>query len=176
LRQQAKEGKIILAYVDESGFTATSPNRYAWTPRGEVHRTTAAHQQRVNVIGALLSTSNFMTSCLRHSVTGTWVYGFITGLCQRVKERYDKPLVIILDNASFHKAKQTLFWRRYLEDEYGVRLYFLPPYSPELNRIEMVWKKMKYQWRSFQVMTTQQIEEWVCKLSCEFGKHYMFNF
>ena len=28
----------------------------------------------------------------------------------------------------------------------GLFLYFLPPYSPELNRIELLWKKIKHEW------------------------------
>jgi transposase len=31
----------------------------------------------------------------------------------------------------------------------GLFLYYLPPYSPELNRIEILWKQAKYFWRRF---------------------------
>ncbi|MBT0888562.1 MULTISPECIES: transposase, partial [Acinetobacter] len=41
----------------------------------------------------------------------------------------------------------------------STNLYFIPAYSPELNRIEMVWKQMKYYWRDFQVMTADKIEQ-----------------
>lgn len=44
-----------------------------------------------------------------------------------------------------------------LETEYSTSLYFIPTYSPELNRIEMVWKQMKYHWREFKVMSVEQI-------------------
>ena len=55
-------------------------------------------------------------------------------------------------------------------------LYFLPAYSPELNRIEMVWKQMKYNWRDFKVMKADQIERWVGQISKGFGNEYMFTF
>jgi transposase len=29
--------------------------------------------------------------------------------------------------------------------------YYLPPYSPELNRIEILWRKIKYEWIPFTV-------------------------
>lgn len=31
----------------------------------------------------------------------------------------------------------------------GLCLYYLPPYSPELDRIEILWKHAKYDWRRF---------------------------
>jgi transposase len=40
-----------------------------------------------------------------------------------------------------------------------MRFYFLPPYSPELNRIEILWKKMKYEWlpfKSFSLMNSSR--------------------
>jgi len=52
-----------------------------------------------------------------------------------------RRMVVILDNARYHQAEQsTLFFRRYRD---GLRLDFLPPYSPELNPIERVWKLLR---------------------------------
>jgi len=47
--------------------------------------------------------------------------------------------VIILDNASFHR-KSIL---RSLAEDAGVRIIFLPPYSPDLNLIEPFWAALK---------------------------------
>ncbi|HCL0977478.1 TPA: transposase [Salmonella enterica] len=63
-----------------------------------------------------------------------------------------------------------------LKSNFSTNLYFIPAYSPELNRIEMVWKQMKYYWRDFQVMTADKIEQWVERVSNQFGKEYMFTF
>ncbi|GAB6048708.1 hypothetical protein JCM19379_25390 [Methyloparacoccus murrellii] len=61
-----------------------------------------------------------------------------------LSERASKPLVVIPDNASIHTAKSLqLCWD--LLEEQGLRFYLLPPCSPELNRIEILWKKMKYE-------------------------------
>jgi transposase len=59
-----------------------------------------------------------------------------------------KPLTVILDNASIHKAKEIQPLLAFLKGK-GLTLYFLPPYSPELNRIEKLWHKMKYEWMAF---------------------------
>ena len=52
----------------------------------------------------------------------------------------NKTLVLILDNASSHHAKRiNAFLKKYPE----IKLYFLPPYSPEYNPTEQVWKWIK---------------------------------
>ena len=47
--------------------------------------------------------------------------------------------VVILDNVAFHKSK----WVEELVRERGAWLLFLPPYSPDLNPIEMAYSKLK---------------------------------
>jgi len=47
--------------------------------------------------------------------------------------------VVILDNASFHKSKES----KKLVEEAGCQLMFLPPYSPDLNPIEKCWANIK---------------------------------
>ncbi len=127
-------------------------------------------------MGCLLSTSQLITSCLEESITGTWFYAYLLGVAQRVKQAYDIPLVLILDNASTHHSKKMKALREVLETEYSTSLYFIPAYSPELNRIEMVWKQMKYHWRDFKVMSAEQIKGWVYDVASQFGSKYMFTF
>ena len=176
LREQAARGEIVLGYVDETGFSSTPDNRYAWTKQGEVHAVDAVRLKRVNVMGCLLSTGKLISCCLQESVNSRWFYAYLTGIAEQVKLTYQVPLVLIVDNASIHRSKQMAAWRKLLEEEYSTSLYFLPAYSPELNRIEMVWKQMKYHWRDFKVMTADQIEAWVRQVSTGFGLKYMFTF
>ena len=53
-----------------------------------------------------------------------------------------KLIVILLDNATIHKAKiiqnQLKFW-----EKRGLYIFYLPPYSPNLNIAETLWRKMK---------------------------------
>jgi transposase len=113
----------------------------------------------LNVIGALLSSGRLLMTQLWHTVNGLWFFGFLMGL----RERVSKPLVVILDNASIHKEK-------------GLRFYFLPPYSPELNRIEILWKKMKYEWLPFQVFTPQELKQTIDQIGAGFGSEYTLTF
>jgi len=47
--------------------------------------------------------------------------------------------VVIMDNAAFHKSQET----KRLIEEAGCRIFFLPPYSPDLNPIELFWANLK---------------------------------
>jgi transposase len=53
------------------------------------------------------------------------------------------PRVVVLDNASLHVSKVTKAARPGLA-QLGVYLHYLPPYSPELNEIEAVFKQVKH--------------------------------
>lgn len=55
--------------------------------------------------------------------------------CSRVS---GKRVVVIADNAKYHHAKLHAAWRQAQKPKF--HLHFLPPYSPQLNPIERVWK------------------------------------
>lgn len=52
-----------------------------------------------------------------------------------------KKILLVLDNARYHHAKIIQPWLEEMKDV--IELYFLPPYSPDLNAIEMLWKKTR---------------------------------
>jgi hypothetical protein len=52
-----------------------------------------------------------------------------------------KKILLILDNARYHHAKLIQPWLEEMKDV--IELFFLPPYSPDLNAIEMLWKKTR---------------------------------
>jgi transposase len=60
---------------------------------------------------------------------------------ERVSRRQGRRAVVIIDNARYHHAALHASWRK--EVASGFSLHFLPPYSPELNPIERVWKLIR---------------------------------
>ena len=75
------------------------------------------------------------------SLTSADVVDFLDGFSKTVQ----KFTVVVLDNASIHTAKVVTEKLPEWESR-NLFLYYLPAYSPELNIIEMVWKKIKYEW------------------------------
>ena len=63
--------------------------------------------------------------------------------------------ILVMDNLSAHKNKQTVA----LLEEQGVEVRFLPPYSPDLNPIEMMWSKVKNSLRGAEARTQDELLE-----------------
>jgi transposase len=55
-------------------------------------------------------------------------------------------------------------------------LFYLPPYSPELNLIEIVWKNAKYHWRRFVTWTKETIDAEIEKLLDGYGSEFQIEF
>ena len=56
-----------------------------------------------------------------------------------------KPTVLVLDNASIHRAA-ALQARLPAWEAQNLYIFYLPAYSPHLNKIETLWRKIKYEW------------------------------
>lgn len=169
--EQACRGDIELAYVDESGFAQAHPNRSAWTPLGQQHGIDAKRGKRLNVMGALLSCGQLLTATYWETTTAYSFAGFL-GL---LKEKVDKPLTVILDNASVHTAKLLQPYVDFLHQK-GLTLYFIPPYSPELNRIEKLWYTIKHKWLAFKTRDSKTLQADLNEIIQNFGSKYRFSF
>lgn len=131
----------------------------------------AKRGKRLNVLAAMISTGELFSKKLWQSTTSEAFSGFL-GL---LKEHVGKPLTVILDNASIHKAKAEQPIIKYLESQ-GLTLYFLPPYSPELNRIERLWHMMKYTWMTPKCRDSKNLEADVDDIISNFGTKFQFAF
>lgn len=60
---------------------------------------------------------------------------------ERISRKSGRQIVIIIDNARYHHAILHATWRTEVAARF--HLHFLPPYSPELNPIERVWKLIR---------------------------------
>lgn len=96
-----------------------------------------AGRKRFNVLGALNAISHEMIT-----VTNT---GYINAECvcqmlSKIAMKYcNTPISIVLDNARYQKCKLV----QDLAESLKIELLYLPPYSPNLNLIERVWKFVK---------------------------------
>jgi putative transposase len=55
------------------------------------------------------------------------------------KNNLNKAIIIVVDNLKSHKVEDVKVEAKGL----GIELVFLPPYSPDLNPIEYIWKSIK---------------------------------
>lgn len=149
---------IDLWYLDESGFAPTLPTGYTWarTKQRALVRDEPAQRRRVNVLGAL-AVGGTAPGLVWTDPPGTldsaaflaFVWREVAGLPAPPADlplgyRRTRPCAIVLDNYSVHRCKAVQATLPDLE-RVGVGFYYLPPYSPELNRIEPLWRHVKYE-------------------------------
>ena len=151
--------------------TAIHPNRSAWTPSGERHLIEAKRGKRLNVLAAMISNGELFSANFWETTTAAAFSGFLSLLHKHVA----KPITVIQDNASIHKAKSE---RHIIEDlkKLGVTLYFLPPDSPELNKIERLWHKMKYTWMESKCRDATTLKTDIDEILSNFGSKFTFGF
>ncbi|PQP03433.1 transposase [Burkholderia cepacia] len=85
------------------------------------------------------------------------------------------PTVIVLDNASIHHGIDEATRERWLIDHKAV-LFYLPAYSPELNKIEIVWRQLKFRWRCFVTWTKETVDAELADLLAGYGTKFQTNF
>lgn len=123
-------------YIDESGIKPNLSREYAWSPKGSkvFGYTKGKREKNVNIIAGL-NNSTIIAPLVYEGTMNTDLFN--TYLGEVLLPELEPGLVVIMDNASFHKSEQT----RVLIEQFGCKLLFLPPYA--LNPIEHTWAVLK---------------------------------
>ncbi|RYF42614.1 MAG: IS630 family transposase [Cytophagaceae bacterium] len=173
LHQRALAGQCELFYFDESGFSPNPPIQYGWSRIGQVRSVEPqAHRQRVNVLGALRQDGKLVWCTQQRPTVRNDVIAFFDRLSEAP---HSSPRIVVIDNAAIHKGEAMDSKRRQWAVQ-GLYLYYLPPYSPELNRIEILWKQAKYYWRRFCSLKGEELLNEVNSIFNAFGTDFTINF
>jgi putative transposase len=138
----------VLKYLDQSGVSLCLPPAYSWTKKGRANcrevRTRWGKQGRINLIGTLSLDEEVESLQYRMLEEPCWTGEVLTYLDSLAEEaeRKGRRVVVVLDNAPFHKAGAIQDARAGWEAK-GLELYYLPAYCPHLNLIEGVWRRLK---------------------------------
>jgi Transposase and inactivated derivatives len=136
LKSSIKSDEIIL-FGDSTHPQHQTKLAYGWIKKGvrKSEKMTAC-QKRINIIGAI----NLNTHAVEYSQVD-WVNtdslkAFLLQLCAAYPNA--SAIHLILDNAGYHKSEAFLKFVATTK----VKIHYLPPYSPNLNPIERLWKIM----------------------------------
>jgi transposase len=72
---------------------------------------------------------------------------FILERLEDLSTKLKKMTVIVLDNARIHTS-EIIKERIKVWQQRGLYLFYLPRYSPHLSIVEILWRKLKYEWLS----------------------------
>jgi putative transposase len=134
---------LTLAYLDEVGFSPSQPTSYTWTLKGRRTRIPYENPQgrRVNALAVWIPWGH-RRSLWWDAVPRTLRSEDLLLVLDAIP-RGAGELVVVLDNASLHRSRLVQEALPALQTR-GIRLYSLPPYSPELNAIEPLFGVIKY--------------------------------
>ena len=128
---------MLQGFIDKSGFSLL----LIPTKKGVVNEDKKCKTRVMNVLGFLNSLTQRLISYLMDEGT-TINSGIFIKFKSDFAAKLMLPTVLILDNASWHKSKETkaMFstWQKQ-----RLFIYFLPPRCPHLNLIETLGRKIK---------------------------------
>jgi transposase len=142
-------------FWDETGFSLRVIRRKGWTLRGKRQKVTGVRSRgQINVMGGLRYHDRKNLSFFVENGNGESFSESLEKLNQFIKaewvkqgnklelyERIGPVVLVILDNASYHKRQDIL--EKIAQSLPNIQLCFLPAYSPDLNLIELVWHSCK---------------------------------
>ena len=137
-----------LVFIDETAINTKMVRLRGRSPCGERLRASAPFGH--------WGTQSFIAGLRCHGLTAPWIVDkamdrvtFDLYIETQLAPTLSKGDIVILDNLAVHKSAQAA---RFLADR-GAWFLFLPPYSPDLNPIEMAFAKLKAHLRAAQART-----------------------
>lgn len=127
----------------------------------------------MNVLGFLdINNSKLFSYTTYDRVDSDVVISIFDQFVEQIKQN----TIVVLDNASIHRSKK---FKAKLDDwkQKGLTIFYLPPYSPQLNPIEILWKFMKYYWIEFDAYESiGKMRDYVEKVLDGYGDLYEISF
>lgn len=136
--KQKTAGKEPIYFADSVHPEYQTQLVYGWIPKGERKELpTTARQPRVNIIGGICLEGHRFLYQQTDKVDADSIACFLVALRKRHPEKC--VIHLIWDNAGYHKDEAVVEFAKAL----AIEIHYLPPYSPNLNPIERLWKLMR---------------------------------
>lgn len=148
LKAMEDKDLIEIIYCDEVGFSTVPLIPYVWQKKGEQLKLPTAPSKRYNVFGFMKRDNAVQAYGFQSNINSNALITCMDSFCQQRLEdpqSQNTKAVIIMDNASVHNSDEFRNKEKEWEKQ-GVTIKRIPPYSPELNLIEILWRKIKYDW------------------------------
>jgi len=127
-----------LVFLDETGLKTNMVRRYGWSLRGErvIDRTPHGHWKTTTLVSALRGDRLEAPMVLDGAMNAASFLAYVEQILLPTLKPGD---LVVMDNLSSHKSTAV---QRAIASV-GAQVLYLPPYSPDLNPIEMVYSKIK---------------------------------
>jgi transposase len=138
IRRLAKKERATLYFSDEAGVRSDFHAGTTWSPKGQTPVVPATGQRfGMNLISAISPRGDFRFMTVDGRMNAERFIEFL----KRLLHNAPRPVFLIVDRHPSHRAKKVLAFVRSTRGR--LRLFFLPPYAPDLNPDEHVWNHLK---------------------------------
>ena len=142
-----------LIFLDESGINTGMTRLYGRSLSKErvVDYTPDVRFERTSILSSIRANGDMVPLVFEGALNGDLFKAYIS---QCLAPTLRKGDIVIMDNLTSHKVKGVI-------DPIiaaGASVIYLPPYSPDLNPIEMMWSKMKAYLRKVKARTNELLE------------------
>ncbi len=139
IRKLAAEEGASIFFEDEAGLRTDHHAGTTWSPAGQTPVVIKTGERKsISMVSAISPRGELRFRVQEGSMNAGRFIDFLKALLSTVEGR----VFLIVDGHPVHRSKKV---REFAENETGGRLkiFFLPPYSPDLNPDEWVWKNVK---------------------------------
>lgn len=135
---RAAERGATIFFADEAGVRTDHHGGATWAPVGKTPVVTATGERKsVNMVSAVSAQGQLHFELFEGNMNAAKFIEF----CKKLVHDCPTPVFLIVDGSSAHTANAV---KEYVASTDGaLSLFFLPPYSPELNPDEWVWNNVK---------------------------------
>jgi len=141
LERLSERQQIDLYYADEAAVSLEPCVPYAWQFRDEDVAMPSSSGKGINCFALLTRENRAVIETTGDSITAEFIFAQLERLLLELR----RLTVMVVDNARVHRARvikeQIEVWQKR-----GLYLFYLPRYSPHLNIVETLWRKLKYEW------------------------------
>ena len=139
IRRAAQEAGASIFFGDEAGVRSDYHAGTTWGVKGKTPVVARTGQRKsVNMLSAVSARGELRFMLVQGRVNGAVFAEFL----RRLMHNAAQPVFLVLDGHSIHHSRTV---RDFVASQKGrLRLFFLPPYSPELNPDEQVWNYVKH--------------------------------
>lgn len=137
-----------MVFLDETGCNLRLTPEYGWALKGErlIDKRPGNYGKNLTVVGAIREDRVLCHEKFDGALNGSrWTHFVAKTLCPRLFPGD----IVVMDNLKVHKNEVALA----MIESTGARVKFLPPYSPEMNPIELCWSFLKHHLRRLRETT-----------------------
>ncbi len=138
IRKLAKKEKALIFFADEASIRSDHHRGHTWAPKGQtpiVEKTGARYS--LNMISAVSPKGELRFMVHEGTATADTFCNFLRRLSTNVEQK----IFLVVDGHRIHRARKVQSLLKKMDGK--ITLFFLPPYSPQLNPDEWVWAQIK---------------------------------